>query len=72
MDVGNYEIMPIQNVELTAVADKLVGILKRYDLESISMTIIAGVDEEQPFICIRTVDKNGRCDALTTTWEDGE
>ena len=70
IDANAYTIMPIQNVELTAIADKLADMLKRYDLESISMTVIAGVDDERPYTHITTADKNGKHNALTTLWED--
>ena len=70
VDANAYTIMPIQNVELTALAGKLADMLKRYDLESISMTVIAGVDDERPYTHITTADKNGKHNALTTLWED--
>ena len=70
IDANAYTIMPIQNVELTAIADKLTGILKRYELTNISVTVIAGVDEERPYVHIRTVDSEGRNDSLTSSWED--
>ena len=65
-----YTIKPIQNVELTALADKLAGLLKRYDLQSVSITIIAGVDEERPYTHIRTSDNEGRDSSLTISWSD--
>ena len=68
----SYTIMPIQNVELTAAADKLTGILKRYDLESISITVIAGVDDEKPYTHISTADKDGQHNSLTIVWEDDD
>lgn len=70
IDANAYTIMPIQNVELTALAGKLAEMLKRYDLESISMTVIAGVDDERPYTHITTADKNGKHNALTTLWEE--
>lgn len=65
----SYTIMPIQNVELTALADRMRGFLGRYDLQSVSITVIAGVDDEKPFVHIRTSDNDGQCNSLTTTWE---
>ena len=70
IDANAYTIMPIQNVELTALAGKLADMLKRYELESISMTVIAGVDDEKPYTHITTADKDGKHNALTTLWED--
>ena len=68
----SYTIMPIQNVELTAIADKMAGILKRYDLQRVSVDVIAGVDEEKPYTHIRISDNEGRYDSLTIGWEDDD
>ena len=72
IDANAYTIMPIQNVELTAAADKIAGILKRYDLQRVSVDVIAGVDNEKPFTHIRISDNDGRYDSLTIGWEDDE
>ena len=72
IDANAYTIMPIQNVELTAAAYKIAGILKRYDLQRVSVDVIAGVDQEKPYTHIRISDNDGRYDSLTISWEDDE
>lgn len=72
IDANAYTIMPIQNVELTAAADKIAGILKRYDLQRVSVDVIAGVDQEKPYTHIRISDNDGRYDSLTISWEDDD
>ena len=72
IDANAYTIMPIQNVELTAAADKIAGILKRYDLQRVSVDVIAGVDDEKPYTHIRISDNDGRYDSLTISWEDDD
>lgn len=67
-----YTIMPIQNVELSTIGDKLVEMLERYELTNISITVIRGVDDEKPYRHIRTVDKDGRNDSLTMYWESDD
>ena len=72
IDANAYTIMPIQNVELTAAADKIASILKRYDLQRVSVDVIAGVDQEKPYTHIRISDNDGRYDSLTISWEEDD
>lgn len=65
-----HEVHPIQRVELSIIADKLCGILKDADLESINVTVISGEDsDEEPYRHVRVIDKTGRCDTWSVLWE---
>ena len=69
VDAHGIAIMPIQNVELTVVAETLGAILKRYDLESVHVDATKDDDEEHPLINIRTYDTDGEVCMLTIYYD---
>lgn len=69
VDAHGITIMPIQNVELTVIADMLGGFLKRYDLEAVHVDATKDDDEEHPLINIRTYDTDGEICALSIYYD---
>lgn len=69
VDAHGITIMPIQNVELTVIADMLTGFLKRYDLVNVSISATADMDEEKPIISISTNDYDGQYCSLSIFYD---
>lgn len=72
VDAHGITIMPIQNIELTEIADRLCGFLKRYCLDSVHIDVNASDDMEKPQISIRTYDMDGQICMLTMFYDDDE
>lgn len=68
----SHTIMPIQNVELTEITDRLCGFLKRYCLDSVHIDVNASDDMEKPQISIRIYDIDGQICMLTMFYDDDE
>lgn len=70
VDAHGITIMPIQNVELTVIADMLTEFLKRYDLESVHVDATKDEDGGKPMLSVRTYDADGETCILSIFYDN--